>query len=355
MTALFRKHGLPLYFCAAFLVSWTFWFLEPWVRGGNGLAADWFIKFGAYGPVLAAMLVSALADPGRVRAPLGPRLFAGGLGLAMAISINWPTATWLWSTQATPLDWLLLAIGTLLPGWVLFNAHCGVRGVQELLCSLTRWRVHPLWFLAAVFLMPMISLAGLPLTSWLTGQTLDDLFRGIRASETLKHVAITFVGTALYGGPLGEEGGWRGFALPRLQARFDPLLASVILAAFWGLWHLPLHLTGYYHAIYGPALQGFLFQTFSTVPLALIFTWLYNRSKGSLLVMVLLHTAVNVNSSIFAPGMGLYIVTTLTVAGMIVCDRMYRRLPAEAIEGHGSPSGTQPAPASDDAGSPRPV
>jgi membrane protease YdiL (CAAX protease family) len=101
----------------------------------------------------------------------------------------------------------------------------------------------------------------------------------------------------------------------------------VILAAFWSLWHLPLHLTGYYAQVFGTALNGFLTQTFSTVPLAILFTWLYNRSKGNLLVMVLLHTAVNVTSGIVAPAIGMYVVTAIAVASLIVFDRMYRRLP----------------------------
>ena len=323
-----RKHALPLYFCGAFLIAWVFWFMEPGLRHRDGLTASLLIKFGAYGPVLAAMLVSALAYPERVPAPLMRRLLAGGLILGLAIFLNWPTAQHLRSNQGTLLHWSLLAISILLPAWIFFNAHSGLRGVQDLLHTLTRWRTHPLWFLTALFLMLVLSLAGVLLTSLLTGQSLADLFSAIRSSETLKHLGPTFLATALYGGPLGEEGGWRGFALPRLQLRFDPLLASVILAAFWGLWHLPLHLTGYYSGIFGSPLNGILLRMFSTVPLAVLFTWLYNRSQGSLLIMVLLHTAVNVTSSIVAPALGMFITTAVAVVLIIVFDRMYRKLPA---------------------------
>jgi uncharacterized protein len=327
VTLFVRKHALLLYFCGAFLIAWLFWFLEPCLRGRDGLAAGLFIKFGTYGPVLAAMLVSALSSPDRVPAPLGLRLLAGGLVLSLAIYINWPTAEQLLSTHATLLQWGLLGISTLLPAWVFFNARSRRRGVRDLLHSLTRWRTHPLWFLAALFLMLALSLAGVPLTSLLTGQPLADRLSTIRSSETLNHLGLTFFGTALYGGPVGEEAGWRGFALPRLQKRFDPLLASVILGALWGLWHLPLHLTGYYDQVFGNPLNGILSQMFSTFPLALVFTWLYNRSGGNLLVMVLLHTAVNVTSSIVPPAVGMYITTTVAVVLMIVFDRMYRKLP----------------------------
>jgi membrane protease YdiL (CAAX protease family) len=320
---------MPLFFGAAFLISWVFWFLEPSLRGSDGITAGLLIKIGTYGPVLAAMLISAFANPRRVPASFRLRGLAGGLVLVFAIYINWPTATQVRSNHAPVLQWIVLSVNVLLPAWVFFNAHSSVRGVQELLGSLTRWRIHPVWILTALFLMMALSLVGVLLTALLTSQTLTGLFGAIRSSQTLQHLGPTFLATLTYGGPLGEEGGWRGFALPGLQKRFDPLVASVILAVLWGLWHVPLHLTGYYGPLYGTALNGILLQMFSTIPLAVIFTWLYNRSQGSLLVMVLLHTAINVTSSIVAPAVGLFITTTIAVVVMVIVDRMYRKLPVE--------------------------
>ena len=101
----------------------------------------------------------------------------------------------------------------------------------------------------------------------------------IQANPIIPNFALTFFATALYGGPLGEEAGWRGFLLPRLLKRFDPLLASVYLALIWGIWHLPLHFTGYYNAVFGSPWGGLLTRLFTTVPLAIIFTWLFNRNQ----------------------------------------------------------------------------
>lgn len=189
-----RKHALPLFFCMAFLISWVFWFLEPSLRVRDGLGAGLLIKFGTYGPVLAAMLVAALSNSERVLAPLGIRLAAGGLVLAMAIYVNWSTAQQLRSTDGTLLRWMLLTINILLPAWVFFNAHSGLRGVQDLLHSLTRWRTYPLWFLVALFLMPVLSLAGVPLTSLLSGKPLAVLLSDIQSSETLKHLRADLLG-----------------------------------------------------------------------------------------------------------------------------------------------------------------
>ncbi len=86
---------------------------------------------------------------------------------------------------------------------------------------------------------------------------------------------------------LGEEIGWRGFAL---QSSYGPLRASLIIGFFWGAWHLPLFwLPGNFHQ--SIPLVLFLLQS---VALAIIYTWLYNQTKGSLFIAHLFHTASNV-------------------------------------------------------------
>lgn len=320
-----QAKALPFFFGGAFLISWIFWFVEPVLRGSNPIAAAIFIQFGAYGPVLAAMLVAALSRPERIPAPLGRRLLAGGLALAAAVFVNGSLFEQVRANGSRPVDWLLAGVITLLPAWVFFYAYAETRGLRDLLSPLTRWRANPLWFATALLLMLVLSILGVLLVSLFSGQPLSTWYEAFLGSESLRNLALTFFATALYGGPLGEEAGWRGFALPRLQKRFDPLLASVWLGLAWGLWHLPLHVTGYYNQAFGDPLSGLLLRAFTTIPLTLIFTWLYNRTRGNLLVMVCLHTAVNVTSSLVAPGTGLYITTTVAVVLMVVLDRMYRK------------------------------
>lgn len=91
---------------------------------------------------------------------------------------------------------------------------------------------------------------------------------------------------------IGEELGWRGFALPRLQARFSPLVASLILGGLWGAWHLPNALIpglGYYLT----AFPVFLIYVLS---MTVLFTWLANRTRGSVWIAWLFHAAINVSA-----------------------------------------------------------
>jgi membrane protease YdiL (CAAX protease family) len=99
------------------------------------------------------------------------------------------------------------------------------------------------------------------------------------------------------GGPLGEEIGWRGFALPRLQARYGALRASLILGVLWTFWHLPHFLTSAQRGGPGSGLS-LLYVNLPiffvlVMSLTMIFTWIFNRTGGSVFIAILLHTSIN--------------------------------------------------------------
>ena len=112
----------------------------------------------------------------------------------------------------------------------------------------------------------------------------------------LIQLAVAF----LIGGALGEAGGWRGFALPRLQGRHGALLASLILVPCWVLWHLPLLFIPQAGTFQG-SLLGFMGYVGSNVALSIIHTWVYNRTQGSLFMVTLVHAAVNASTRTLLP------------------------------------------------------
>jgi membrane protease YdiL (CAAX protease family) len=98
-----------------------------------------------------------------------------------------------------------------------------------------------------------------------------------------------FLLVLLFVGPMTEEIGWRWYALPMLQAERSALSASLILGSSWALWHLPLAWTG---ETSWPGLPFPLFAL-AIVALAILFTWAYNGTGGSLLIVLLFHAAIN--------------------------------------------------------------
>src|SRR5215204_2289100 len=158
----------------------------------------------------------------------------------------------------------------------------GRGALRKLLGRLLIWRVNPLWYLVAV--LGPVALAGgvVGLNTLMGGPALS-------LGMPLLGVAVFLAFSIVPGSALGEEIGWRGYALPRLQAGRSALGASLILGPIWGLWHLPLWLTG------APGRTPILYAAFvvSTSSLSVILTWVYNSTGGSLLMVVLLHATFN--------------------------------------------------------------
>src|ERR687897_2164766 len=184
-------------------------------------------------------------------------------------------------TQGLVLVMLASNVPSLL-GIVLTAIVLGRGALRKLLVRLLIWRVNPLWYL--VMILGPVALAGgvVALNTLLGGPALS-------LGMPLLGVAVFLAFSIFPGSALGEEIGWRGYALPRLQARRSALSASLILAPVWALWHLPLWLTG--DPVKTPIFYVPFF--FSAFAFSVILTWVYNSTGGSLLMVVLLHATVN--------------------------------------------------------------
>jgi membrane protease YdiL (CAAX protease family) len=185
---------------------------------------------------------------------------------------------------APALDLVLKILGSATPSVlaIVLVAHLQGRGeVRRLLRRLLIGRVNIGWYAA------IVALTALPvLAVWVS--TLLGAPTPVVAA-TVPGVLSVFLFSIFPGSALGEELGWRGFALPRLQARRSALTASLIVGAVWGTYHFPLFLLG------SPVRPFALFLPFalSCVIMSVFYTWMYNGTGGSLLLAVLLHAATN--------------------------------------------------------------
>jgi uncharacterized protein len=165
----------------------------------------------------------------------------------------------------------------------------GKSGVQLLFATLTQWRVPVRWYAAALLLPP--TLWGLAFgIDRLAGQTYElgsALLVSTFTAATAFMVPIAVVFTLP--NALGEELGWRAYALPRLQDNYGPIWASIGLGLFWGFWHIPAWLAWMDN---GVSIVSLLAMMVNTIPAAILFTWLFNRTRGSLLIVCLFHAAI---------------------------------------------------------------
>ena len=179
------------------------------------------------------------------------------------------------------------AFGPSVAAFGLTFSRARMEGVRALWGRGWNLRFPKKWLIPALLLMPALGLVTMGLMA-LFGQP-------IPWEYVLPPVMIVPIGVLIWlVGAYPEEYGWRGYALDRLQDRFNPLGASLILGVLWGLWHLPLHfIEGTTQAVI--PVWEFVLQT---ILLSVLYTWLFNKTGGSVLVASLFHAAGNLTGAV---------------------------------------------------------
>jgi len=165
----------------------------------------------------------------------------------------------------------------------------GADGIKKLLQSLFQWRVKWTWYLVVLGGPTVMMVSAILLYSlWnhsFSFQNIGDWLLHFPEHVTALVLVFLFMFAAIW----GEEIGWRGFALPGLQQAYHPLLASLILGAVWAVWHLPLFFTR--GSVQSQ--MGFAYFLFATLGYSILYSWIYNGTGESLLMMCMLHAANN--------------------------------------------------------------
>lgn len=164
-------------------------------------------------------------------------------------------------------------------------------GFRELLSRALIWRVGIQWWIFALFFMVVPSVASLYLYRLLGGPAVD--WSGL---QPLYQVVPMFIFLTIAAG-IGEEFGWRGFLLPRLQARHNALVSGLIVGVVWATWHIPMFFikgtSQYEQGLQGGLLPAIIGYSAFVIANSVLFTWLFNNTKGSVLLASVFHGASN--------------------------------------------------------------
>lgn len=323
LTVFLKRHQLIAYFVLTYLVTWTLLFLfQPLYLEGQSSVAP-LISLGVFAPALVSIGLSAI---------LSPRPRQGSRGIALiaffAVWILASSAIILYLTIYQKMDLTTrLVIGSaitgVLPAFVGASIFSTMPGVRNLLSTYIKPRGSFWYYLLALVLIPAIWSAGNLLSRALGSEV--PYFRSPEVdAKLLGMVILFFLYNLIYGG-LSEEPGWRGFALPRLQARLSPLASGLILGVIWAVWHAP----GRFGGIEAKSLIDTLAEWVLIVLVTIIFTWLFNRTKGSILVTALIHPAMNTTGNFLNASIGALILLLVFTVFVIVLDKMWQRLPAD--------------------------
>jgi uncharacterized protein len=233
---LLARHPLVAFFVMAYAFSWLVW--APWVLGGDG----------------------------------------AGL---LPINIS--------QTASGYLNATAILAGPTLAAFIMTATTEGREGVRRLLGRYVLWRVGLRWYMFALIGVPLIMLLGTMVYS----MELPNL-GALGGPSYLFSYLLSFALVTVLGGPLLEEGGWRGFALPRMERLHGPLLASLILGILWALWHLPEFLVPSWTAAMGGGnIVDITLFTITAVTFTIVITWVFNNTRASLLLAILVHASID--------------------------------------------------------------
>lgn len=316
-----QKHQITAFYILVFSIAWPAMIMMFYLSGANtglqalsGLAAT-------FSPVLVALLISYISHPG----PKKDRRKSRWIVFILAWFISWVILTLhTWQIREVALDLKIIlptGIVALLPGWLISCACSRVPGVRNLFSTLFRPRGHLTWYLVALFIVPAFQLAGAGL-SLMAGNEVNFELNRMSFTGALVYMGLVFGQGFLVSGGINEETGWRGFVLPRLQGEYPVIVAVVIVWFFWALWHIPYDIGS------GIPIESILINRLvHNFIFALLMTWIYNRTDGSLLAPALFHPAMNTFGEILPRTDITLILLIILSTGVFLYERMWEKLP----------------------------
>ena len=229
-SAWFKEHSLVAYFAITYLISWTIW--SPIVASARGWV-DWNVPYALY--------------------------YLGSFGPAIS-------------------------------AFVLTALTEGGAGIRNLASRILKWRVEFRYYAFAILApIGLFALAYL-LNRVVTGEWSD--LRLLGEADYLPYLGpLGVLGLWFLTYGFGEETGWRGFALPHLQKNRSAASATLILALLWAFWHLPAFFFRDTYVDLG--LLGFPLFAFMMIFTTMVFTWLYNSTRGSVFIVIVFHAVFN--------------------------------------------------------------
>lgn len=322
LTGSIKRRPVLSFFIITFIVSWGMFILALKIFPGDDLLQAPFVNVGAFAPALVSIALSKVMGPGK-RSGKGGRRCAAFFVSWLVAFVNLLFFASLMNDL--PIDLALVAVGAflaLLPAFVISSAFSRTQSVREHLSTLLNPGGNPLLYVLALAGVPAVLFLGKAVTA-ITGKTVPEPGYSLQGEGFFMGLLMTvlvFLTHLINSGGVAEEPGWRGFALKNMQKRCSPLAAGITIGFLWGLWHVPVMLNQAKE--FGPVMVVLQVAT-----IGIVFTWFYNRTKGSLLAVVLLHASWNAGVSFLPRTSAFHLIMAGILVVMVLGDRMWRKIP----------------------------
>ena len=321
-----KQHQIAAFFIITFAISWGLGF--SW---GAFLQRDQALLLplafvSACGPGLAGIIISAIINTQPKQGPRKTFWIAFLVAWFVAALVVLANLTFIGQVPLSPIVVALFIIAAVPVAYVIASAYSRIPSVRKYLVSLIRLRGVWGWSLIALVLFPALSLISYPIYSFLNNQPIPAHLFPKRDLALVGLVIIKLLYQLFFFNATGEETGWRGFALPRLQARTSPLMAAMIIALFWAPWH---YFVWQAEGKLVLTLQYWIDMYIGHILLSVLIVWIFNRAKGSILVAGITHAATNTMQAFIPNSYSLILTWSVAVLVLILIDRMWKKLSSD--------------------------
>jgi membrane protease YdiL (CAAX protease family) len=210
------------------------------------------------------------------------------------------------------MNWHFLgSLGPTISAIIILHISAKKSGLKKLKDSVFKWKIGIIWIAFSVLIMPTFLFLAILLNLAFTGNFIDLgaylLNEGLL--EPLSLLTWIWVGVVSYG--VFEEIGWRGYALPKLQEKFNPITSTIILAFGWGFWHIPM----FFYRFSIDMLFGWFYGLFLGT---IIITFIYNSTRKSTFATILFHISNNICWVFNIAEIQMYLTILLTILVFII-------------------------------------
>ena len=308
-----KRYRLTTFFILTFVFSWVFFFM--YILFPNDISLM-LVILAIYAPAFSALIISKIT---------------GNKENSNNTRVKWITFIIIWVIatitfiinyfiQVANFSLIILIAAILLgllPSIVISSGFSQNPDIKIVFQSFVKAKGHFGLYLFAILYLPVVLLIGVAITLVFGASIIwVDIPSGV---ELFGLIILTLSYTFFFGAGTNEEPGWRGFALPKLQLKFSPLITSLILGFIWGLWHAPVYLPQY------GSLFRFIIFLLNTLKITIMLTWLYNRTRGSVLATALLHTIGNLSFEFIPTTLAAEIIQIIIPVMLIFIDRMWKK------------------------------
>lgn len=322
-----KDHQVTAFFFITFVITWRLGFSYLAVYKGEFLLAP-LAFIATCGPALAGIIVSAVCNEQSKQGKKRTTWLAFIIAWVISALVFLANNLFINHAPFSPILVTFIFVVAVPVAFVISMAYSPIPAVKSYLASLVRLNGMLGWLLLALVLVPSLVLLSIPISSLLGRQPVTAHHLAETGLVLIGMIVVKFLYQLFFFNATGEEAGWRGFALPRMQSFMSPLIACLILNIFWPLWHVFLW------AAEGKDIFSLAYwaKTYLELfPGTVILCWLYNRGKGSILVAGIAHAAANTAFAFF-PNLDWTVYDwTVGVAALVIilADWMWKKLPPD--------------------------